>query len=482
MTAATADLAWLPPTKPNGIITRYRLFVNGSEAYAGLQTRVTLSHLSPFSLYSVVLEVCNRLACVRATSSGFLTSSAAPLQPASPSAIPSSATSVEVRWIPATDINGEFVAYALYRQVGGNVTLLYSGSALVFLDTKMRPSTSYNYSIVVVNTVGQTGSDWTTARTFDAAPEGLAVPVILVLGGRDVNVTWAAPRETYGLDTDYSLFVRDQTDRESLAYSGEKRSTIIDGLVPYTLYRMRVVACNYIGCITSGLAAARTSETAPQAVGAPVLTVASPYEFDAAWEAPAVPNGVVTHYRLFVVRGGEIPVVLNADSTTFSLTVTGEFVRPYTTFVVTLEACTRGGCVASPQAQATTLETPPADQPDPIVVALAAGGVRVQWSGPTEPNGDITRFDVWYRRVREERRRRDEPCKERSSTACFGVCLFNFIANECVEAECQQLFFAEDCAASPRSCEYVNGTDIISHCRAAGACVGRAACWLGAAV
>lgn len=55
-------------------------------------------------------------------------------------------------------------------------------------------------------------------------------------------------------------------------------------------------------------------------------------------------------------------------------------------------ACTSEGCVASPPANITTLEAPPAAVEAPTLRNVTSGGVDVSWSRPATQNGEVTEY------------------------------------------------------------------------------------------
>ena len=69
-----------------------------------------------------------------------------------------------------------------------------------------------------------------------------------------------------------------------------------------------------------------------------------------------------------------------------------------------MEACTARGCAVGPPSTAQTLPAPPEGQGVPVLLPLAGesgahAGVRVTWSPPAKPNGQITEYEVHRRAI-----------------------------------------------------------------------------------
>lgn len=104
------------------------------------------------------------------------------------------------------------------------------------------------------------------------------------------------------------------------------------------------------------------------------------------WDPPTQPNGNITEYRLYV--DGE----LRFSGLEMSATING--LSPSTSYAFLLEACTRVGCSNSSESRNTTLPDKPGGLAPPSVTPLTPTSLEITWEEPTEPNGDIIRYEL----------------------------------------------------------------------------------------
>jgi hypothetical protein len=71
--------------------------------------------------------------------------------------------------------------------------------------------------------------------------------------------------------------------------------------------------------------------------------------------------------------------------------------RPFTVYVYRVEICTSGGCGSSEITIRTAEDVPREYNTVPVGVALSARSILVSWSPPSQPNGIITSYTLWYR-------------------------------------------------------------------------------------
>ena len=78
LNSTSIHITWLPPSEPNGVITEYILFRNGSEISRGLNLAYTDTALEPFTYYSYFIQVCTSDKCSTSTPTIARTSEAIP--------------------------------------------------------------------------------------------------------------------------------------------------------------------------------------------------------------------------------------------------------------------------------------------------------------------------------------------------------------------------------------------------------------------
>ena len=62
---ATASFAWLEPTLPNGEITRYMLYLNGTQVYVGTALSASVADIDIYEEHWYYLEACTSVGCGR---------------------------------------------------------------------------------------------------------------------------------------------------------------------------------------------------------------------------------------------------------------------------------------------------------------------------------------------------------------------------------------------------------------------------------
>lgn len=88
--------------------------------------------------------------------------------------------------------------------------------------------------------------------------------------------------------------------------------------------------------------------------------------------------------------------------------------EPWTTYTLTLEACTSAGCTRTPPQHVTTAAAPPASQPPPRPILIGSDHVSLTWAPPTQPNGPIREYFLLGRSLEEvERGRSNEEDTQR---------------------------------------------------------------------
>ena len=103
----------LPPLTPNGVVTEYRLYRNGTRidtlSNPDLQTSLftfQVSGLLPFTRYDFYIEVCTVGGCGQSNAVSQVTAEAAPVGIDPPVGVALSSMSVNVTWRPPQRPNG----------------------------------------------------------------------------------------------------------------------------------------------------------------------------------------------------------------------------------------------------------------------------------------------------------------------------------------------------------------------------------------
>ncbi|XP_029281914.1 LOW QUALITY PROTEIN: usherin [Cottoperca gobio] len=181
------------------------------------------------------------------------------------------------------------------------------------------------------------------------------------------------------------------SSHEEVMYSGDaKRHTYTDSdLEPFTTYEYRVRGWNSFGRGSSDVTTVTTSEDKPWGVAPPRWSRLGERDdiIQLLWQAPARPNGDITHY--VILRDGQERY--RGDENSFT-DVGG--IRPFQEYSYELRVCNRAGCTDSTQVVAVTIQGVPEGVQPPVVTALSPSSLHVSWSEPTRPNGNIQRYHL----------------------------------------------------------------------------------------
>ncbi len=109
--ATSKTVLFIPPDTPNGVVTAYRLFLNGTlvEEVSPSRSQLVLSDLSAFTVYEIYIEACTQAGCTRGLSLFQRTGEAPPLGLAPPVGVAQSARTIVVSWTPPQTPNGIIV-------------------------------------------------------------------------------------------------------------------------------------------------------------------------------------------------------------------------------------------------------------------------------------------------------------------------------------------------------------------------------------
>ena len=167
---ATAVLvSWSPPSQPNGDITLYMLYQNGTLLTSGLQLSFTVTNLQPFTYYSYSISACTMRGCGSSNQSTVQTLEGVPTGYVQPAVIETTPYAIHLRLNEVQRPNG-IVEYALYYAEtnqfpaeSGDLVLAFNGSMARRVEvTGLMPYTNYSFVLEISNSAGTlTGSPFT---------------------------------------------------------------------------------------------------------------------------------------------------------------------------------------------------------------------------------------------------------------------------------------------------------------------------------
>uniref|UniRef100_A0A3Q1ERN5 Usher syndrome 2A (autosomal recessive, mild) n=1 Tax=Acanthochromis polyacanthus TaxID=80966 RepID=A0A3Q1ERN5_9TELE len=205
----TLHASWDPPSQPNGVITRYEVYLRGP---------VESQNLSSLAAEKRVFF-----------SSGWLDPSVSP---------------------EATLSNRSTVSPP-------ESTAIVAG---------LQAFSTYQLRVVSISTAGSVTSGWTTARTMEGVPEFIAPPQVSALSSTSLKITWSSAEGqgviARGEVTEYRVnLLTEQTNNPYVLHRVGPSSQpvfVVKGLKPYHVYNFTVTLCTKTGCITSLQSAGQT--------------------------------------------------------------------------------------------------------------------------------------------------------------------------------------------------------------------------------
>ena len=223
-----------------------------------------------------------------------------------------------------------------------------------------------------------------------AVPEGVASPMMIGVGSRELTISWQPPSRPNGVINEYNLLVGGVI---LSTVAGSSNSTLLAGLQPFTEYSLLLQACTRVGCTNSSMLVTQTLPDAPSGLAPPTLSVLSPSSISASWRLPNNTNGVISRIELRRLTTPTDFMVEFVDSNlTLATTVTG--LLPNTNYSFQVVAFNAGGSVASEVSIATTLEDIPDQISPPVAMEIGPTHLLVSWVPPAVPNGEVILYNL----------------------------------------------------------------------------------------
>ena len=407
-TGSTLLLTWSPPLVPHGVVSEYRILLDGATVYRDSALTYTVPRLQPFTSYSIQLAACTSIGCAFGRVQSATTAEVSPAGLIPPSLANLAGTTVRVSWSPPAQPNGIITRYEVSRRlvtdppatdppaVAEVVFSSSDASNLAYTDDSVRPATSYEYSVSASNMAGRMESSFARITTPEAAPEGLTPPSVTPVNASTIQVSWLPPSWPNGVIISYQVFRMGGgsglQNMSAFSTSDAAVRSFSDGnLMPFTAYSYTLQACTAADCSLSTPGITTTGEATPTDLRPPTLTALSETSISIAWEGPGSPNGIVTRYTLVILPPQINVVVVVQETTELSRTISN--LLPFTNYTVGLEACNSAGCISSNNV-VTTLESIPQFTSPPVAAVVNSTALRVTWAEPAIPNGVIILYEL----------------------------------------------------------------------------------------
>ncbi|XP_066294310.1 tenascin-X-like isoform X3 [Branchiostoma lanceolatum] len=409
--ATSIQVSWEPPANTNGELQGYKILYR----QAGTED-VSVAEVAPAAQYHLLTELqpftVYLLALVAFTEGGegetsrevtVQTDEDVPGPPQDVSVEPIDSTSGRVVWQPPAEPNGILQGYkVLYKDANAAeyTTREVESTEMSYVISDMIPGTEY---VVAVSAFTGAGDGRPSGELRIQTEEGVPdVPTAVVAEGidaRSIRVSWQPPTESNGILQGYYIYYTPEgSDEEQRAEVGPTdTSYVASGLQPFTVYIITV----------SGFTAAgegdRTEETRVQTLqGVPEsptglgATPVDPRTIRVEWQPPQRPNGDIQGYNIYYrTTESEVDALQQAGAQDIFLTLTG--LSPFTEYTIRVSALT--GVGEGQTSDSVTVLTPAGAPSSPMEVeanAVDSQSIRINWQRPSEPNGNILGYNIFY--------------------------------------------------------------------------------------
>ncbi|RXN20724.1 usherin [Labeo rohita] len=280
---------------------------------------------------------------------------------------------------------------------GNDSILVYTGRDRSAEDLTLQPFTEYLYRVMASGEGGWTAGPWQRGRSGETVPQSVLPPSrVGSVNGSSVEVSWEEPAEVRGVIEKYVLkaYSRDRPSSPPISATfphSQHLTGTLSGLAPFSSYGITLTACTQAGCGESPFAIGfSTPQEAPEEVPSPAA-ISYPNSLSVRWDPPPKPNGVITQYILYK----DTTVVYQGNMTSFNITGTLSGLAPFSSYGITLTACTQAGCGESPFAIGfSTPQEAPEEVPSPAAISYP-NSLSVRWDPPPKPNGVITQYILY---------------------------------------------------------------------------------------
>ncbi|NXJ09515.1 USH2A protein, partial [Odontophorus gujanensis] len=293
-------MSWSPPKTPNGIITRYTLYMNGVPIYFGNGTRCVVKDLAVFTPHQFLLTACTIAGCTNSSQVTLFTAQLPPTHVDAPVLTILDSRTIYVQWKEPLEVNGILDRYVIYiannEQNFTKWNVIYNSTEF-FLDYTIRhlfPGTEYLIKLAACTGGGCSISEASTAVTDESTPEGVPAPKTQSFSSDSFNISWTKPEYPNGIITSYGLYMDGV-----LIQNSSQLSCYAYGLAPWSLHSFRVQACTAKGCALGPLVEARTMEASPEGTVDVFATVDGSKEAQLKWLAPIKPHGQLNYTVFF---------------------------------------------------------------------------------------------------------------------------------------------------------------------------------------
>eukprot|EP00058_Branchiostoma_floridae_P023774 XP_002609264.1 hypothetical protein BRAFLDRAFT_124749 [Branchiostoma floridae] len=395
--ATSIQVSWEPPANTNGELQGYKILYRqaGTEAISIAEVAPAaqyhlLTELQPFTVYLLALVAFTEGGEGETSSEVTVqTDEDVPSPPQDVTVEPIDSTSARVVWQPPAEPNGILQGYkVLYKDSNAAeyITHEVEASEMSYVISDMIPGTEYVVAVSAFTGAGDgSPSEELRIQTEEGVPD---VPTSVVAEGIDaqsIRVSWQPSTETNGVLLGYYIYYTPEGSDEEQRAQVEPTDTsyVVGGLQPFTVYIISV----------SGFTAAGEVPASPTGLGA---TPVDPRTVRVEWQPPQQPNGEIQGYNIYYrTTESDEDALQQAGAQDIFLTLTG--LSPFTEYTIRVSALT--GVGEGQTSDSVTVLTPAGAPSFPMDVeanAVDSQSIRINWQPPTEPNGNVLGYNIFY--------------------------------------------------------------------------------------
>uniref|UniRef100_UPI0037E94576 phosphatidylinositol phosphatase PTPRQ n=1 Tax=Semicossyphus pulcher TaxID=241346 RepID=UPI0037E94576 len=440
-TAVSVWLSWDPPLEPNGVVIQYGFRIRDLITHtvthrnsSGPSTTEYLSGFRPHSSYEISVYSYTRVGHGNQFSSPvtFTTNESVSDAVGNLSCSGVSWDSLQLSWELPANPNGQILFYEIMLEVDSH-SYTHQAHTPEYTVTGLLPDQGYALTVAAVNSAGPGDSVNCTAATLsESAPAAPRFLTISQVTTNNVTLQWAPPLSIPGLLKEYHIIAQllstvcepnmlttaqpgpeDELTPDCVNSNATLSVNASDGnegslsvtfqsLAKYRYYRFKVAAVTNAGVGEyTNWNYARTLAGNPDAPPRDLKVTRTANSLRIAWDTPAVLSGPTSY--LVQVHGPDLNIsTVRAPGELMTVVVTN--LTAFTCYFVTITAFTGPLELAAADGKAIgpiefqTLEEEPKDPPKNVILSVIpeeVNRVKVTFTPPEEPNGNITAYYVY---------------------------------------------------------------------------------------
>uniref|UniRef100_A0A3B3RK16 Protein tyrosine phosphatase receptor type Q n=1 Tax=Paramormyrops kingsleyae TaxID=1676925 RepID=A0A3B3RK16_9TELE len=397
-------VSWEPPLYPNGKITHYTVYgldLSNQESFKWVtnETSIILTELKKYTRYKLRVAASTAVGESSLSEEDDVFAVTMEDEPESPpvnlAVYNTTSSTAVVTWWPPEAPNGIITLYKIFFWNSTLGAVVNSTSPNVTL-RGLKPFSFYNVSVRAYTKYGHGNQTSAVLEILTAEDVPGSPPFNLTyesINSTEVLVSWQPPLLANGIILFYTVEYWNSTHNLNLSTPGT--AVRLSNLRKFARYRVMIQANTRLGSgnQTSEILNITTLEDVPSSP--PRFLFArrlSDDQVELSWTPPLEVNSEILYY---LVRVWNLTFEYIQNVTVTSLVVTVEDGGQYNASVSAWTRLGNGGILVF--VMFTASDTGPADPPQNISsVSLTSSSVQVTWLPPSQPNGLILFYTVYY--------------------------------------------------------------------------------------